>query len=161
MRHGFRPCRTKGASGSMFRNISSPVKFKREDPPQMSSAPAGRKLRAGGWSVAEMFRNIAASAKCGRNAIMIAASAECGRNAIMIAASAKCGRNVIRLLPARSEPPPLQHSFSTDYEDFAAALGVAGEYECVASVGYVQAGAERLCRHRHVQRHQVGLGVSA
>ena len=63
LRHAASRCRTKEASGSMFRNISPgglkpccsgrkhnmlalnpsrPVKFKREAPPQMSSAPAER-----------------------------------------------------------------------------------------------------------------------
>ena len=132
----------------MGRGISSPVKFKREAPPQMSSAlrsvpktDAGggklalerseksapsctvsaaeqkgeRKMRAGGWSAAEMLRPLLPARSAAemqsellparsaaemqsellpaRSAAempsLIAASAECGRNAVRIAASAK------------------------------------------------------------------------
>ena len=37
---------------------------------------AGRKLRAGGWSVAEMLRPLLPARKCGRNAVRNAASAQ-------------------------------------------------------------------------------------
>ena len=71
----------------MCRSISSPVKFKREAPPQMSSAPAGRKLRAGGWSVAEMLRSILPARKCGstwpkKSSILGLSSLNCRNNGV-------------------------------------------------------------------------------
>ncbi len=128
----------------MGRSISSPVKFKREAPPQMSSAPrsvpktdagggklalerseksapsctvsaaehARRKLRAGGWSAAEMLRPIAASAKCDRNAVRIAASAKCGRNAVTDCCQRevrqKCSQNCCQRTSAAEMPSELQ-----------------------------------------------------
>ncbi len=80
LRHAASRCRQKKASGSMFRNISSPVKFKREAPPQMSSAPRSQRDEScvrGDGAQRKCPGTLLPARKCGRNAIMIAASRQC------------------------------------------------------------------------------------